>query len=136
MGSSSGMTYIHKTAVALSSNLALDARFCFPSGIKVNIVSLKFNRLHDQQSFPRVYPNRIARRSGDHRDPSRSCGLGFPRRSGACEGDKRHEQPAPDRDGNADVHERQQRRVPWLSNTNMDVTAGTESKIPLGLADP
>src|SRR6266481_8222320 len=61
IGSWSGMTYIHKTTNVLSSNLALHAPFRFHSGVKANIVSLKFNKLHDQQSFPRVHPDRTAR---------------------------------------------------------------------------
>jgi type II secretory pathway pseudopilin PulG len=40
IGSSSGMTYIHKTTNVLSSNLALHARFRFHCGVKANIVRL------------------------------------------------------------------------------------------------
>src|SRR6266478_1140068 len=72
IGSSSGITYIHKMPVALSSNLTLHAPFRFHSGVKANIVPFKFNRLYDQQPFPRVYSNRIARRNRDDLHPRRA----------------------------------------------------------------
>ena len=96
-GSWSGMTYIHKTADVLSSNLATHAPFCFHCGVKANIVALTFNRLHDQQSFPRVYFRRNDRRDGRHRHPdvpNLSC---LHKDVAERQSDKGHEQSAPDR---------------------------------------
>src|SRR6266446_9524327 len=45
VGSSSGMTYIHKIAVGLSSNLAARCFFCFHSLANTNIVASKLKNL-------------------------------------------------------------------------------------------
>ena len=56
--------------------------------------------------------------------------------AGACERDERPDQPSSYRHRNTAVHERQQRRFPWVSNGHLDVTVRTESKIPINLARP
>src|SRR5437016_12301487 len=80
IGSWSGMIYIHKMTNVLSSNLAeRRSSFRFHSGVKANIVPLKFNTLYDQQSFPCVYPNRTACRNSDYRYPRRTRHASFQR---------------------------------------------------------
>src|SRR5439155_14918072 len=105
-GSWSGMTYIHKTADVLSSNpCGAMLLFSLPLWGKANIVALEFNTLHDQQSFPRVYPDRNARRPGGHRHHDVHDLSRLHNHFAARQSDKGHEQPASDRACDTDVHE-------------------------------
>src|SRR5437667_299101 len=81
-GCSSGITYIHKMAVALSSNLAFAALFCFRS--RPSVISCAPNdKIHDQEPppcCPRFHPDRVTRRNRGHRHLARDRGPGSHKR--------------------------------------------------------
>src|SRR5207247_10967587 len=78
VGSSSGMTYIHKTPDILSSNLDLCGSFSLSLGPEAQYHSSLTHTIPGQE-FPspfssRFYVDRSARRNGDHRHPRRNLG--------------------------------------------------------------
>src|SRR2546423_11793824 len=140
IGSWSAMIYIHKMENVLSSNRSL-LRLFFAFALHPTAISCAANPQIYGQKFPfpisaGLHHHRDDHRPRGHRDHDVLSVSGLHHHFAACKSDEGHEQSAPDRYGDAGVHERQQRRFPWVSHSKLDVTARTKSKVPLILAHP
>src|SRR5882724_11134583 len=105
VGTSSGITYIHKLESVLSSIFLARSSFSLPIATVRQYHAFLADQINDQDFlfYARLHPHRGDRRPCDYRyhDGHGLSGLHYHFR--ARQSDKRHEQPSPDRALDADL---------------------------------